>query len=343
MSNSQQILVEIAEKIEIAQNLTVRHPDYPPLELEPEVINRFQQISSQLQAKYLTIRVQNYLYDIYFSHSLMSINEIAMATQQPPQIKNNTINGIDVDFYRQLEQSNPSHGYIDRDWKILAETDFGELIVVKDGLNLHLNRQQHLPKDLQGADIGDIVSIYLPHNLVGQDTYIIVGDFGSPDRARSIQVYFNFTPSAAISISQALTHELNQLGIPFQFAILHNPTLFHRYDCGTLWLPQTGYLAAQTVVTNIYRAHQSEFSANIPLFTRQLAPGLGIAEVPTILSSFGMQRCELLATGLLAAMDQGKTVAADKLGTIRQEFTTAGIEWLQPDLNPERIQPRHPS
>lgn len=334
MSDFHQILVEITEKIEIEQNLTVRHPDYPSVELEPDIIARFQQISPQLQKKYLTIQVQNYLHDIYFSHSLISLNEMAITAQQPPQIKNNTINGIDIDFYRQLEQSNPSHGYIDRDWQVLAETDRGELIVVKDGLHLHINRQQHLPKDLHQADIGAIVPIYLPYNLVGQDTYILVGNFGTPDRARSVQVYFNFTPDAAISIAPKLAHELNQLGIPFQFAILHNPALFYRYDAGTLWLSQAGYLAAQSILTEIYQAHQPEFSANIPLFTKQLAPGLGIADVPDAPVTFGMQRCELLATGLLAAMAQGKTLAADKLGIIRQQFATASIDWLQPDLNP---------
>jgi hypothetical protein len=166
----------------------------------------------------------------------------------------------------------------------------------------------------------------------------MVGNFGMPNSPMSIELYFNFTPDAAVAIAQTLTHELNKLSIPFQFAILHNPALFRCYDAGTLKLSQADYLAAQTVLAQIYRTHQADFSPDVPLFTKQLAPGLGIAEVPTTTpGSFGMQRCELLATGLLAAMAQGQTLAADKLNTIRQQFATAGIDGLKPHLNPDAL------
>ena len=332
MLNFSQTILEIVDKIEIEQKFSVRHPDYPPLELKPDLITRIERISPQLQAKYLIIQVQNYLYNIYFSHSSMSIQELDVIAKQLTPTKNNIINGIDIELCLRLQQSNTSNGYIDPDWQVVAETN-DELIVVKDGLHLHIDRQQYLPK-LQQADIGDLIPNYLPHNLVGRDTYIAVGNLGSPDRAKSVEIYFNFTPNAAVAIAQKLTSELNRLSIPFQFAILHDPALFYRYDAGTLWLPQTGYLAVQTVLAEIYQAHQAEFTPDVPLFTKQLAPGLGIAEVSNTPSSFGMQRCQLLAIGLLTAMKQGKTLASDKLDTIRNEFATAGIDWMQPDLHP---------
>jgi hypothetical protein len=333
MSNSHQILVEIVENIEIDLGVAVRHPQYPPLEFPTDTIDRFHRISPQLQTKYLNFQVQNYLYDIYFSHSLMSLVELDLAAKQPSLTKNNTIDGIDGDFYRRLQQHNSSRGYLDPDWQIIGATDRDELIVVKDGLHLHIDRQYHLPPDLKTAAIDDVVAIYLPPNLVDRDTYIMVGNAGSPDRDRSVQIYFNFTPDAAIEIAHKLSLELNQLAIPFQFAILHHPDLFYRYDAGTLWLPQAGYLTGRAIIAQIYRSHQSEFSPGIPLFSKQLAPGLGLAEVPTTGSTFGMQRCELLATSLLTAMAQGKTLAADKLNAIRQEFATARLDWRQPYLH----------
>jgi HopA1 effector protein family len=333
MSSYQKILTEIVEKIEIFPDLSVRHVDYPPLEFPVDSLERIQNIPPQLTAKYLNARVQNYLYDIYFSHSLMSLAEIEIAAQKISPTKNNTIDGIDIDFYQQLQQHNSSKGYLDPDWQIVAETDRGELIVVKDGLHLHIDRQYHLPPELKAATIADIVTIYLPPNLVDRDTYIIVGNAGSPDRDRSIQIYFNFTPDAAISIAQKLTWELNQLAIPFQFAILHNPELFYRYDAGTLWLSQAGYFATRMILAQIYRSHQAQFFSNIPIFSKQLAPGLGLVEVPTTSVTFGMQRCELIATGLLTAMAKSQTLAADKLHLVRQEFADANIDWRQPYLN----------
>jgi len=337
MSTSQVILAEIAEKIQIEQNFAIRHPNYPPRELSSNTIERFKQIPLQLQRKYLITQVQNYLYEIYFSHSLMSLEKIAAAAQQPLQVKNNVFSGIDINFYQRLQESNSSNGYFDLDWQIVAETHGGELIVLKDGLHLHIDRQQHLPRDIKRADIGAIVPIYLPHNLVGRDTYIIVGNLGIPNRPKSVQLYFNFTPDAAITIAQQLTHKLNQLAIPFQLAILHDPALFYRYDTGTLWLSQAGYLEIETVLAEIYQANHPEFTADTPLFTKQLAPGLGIAEVPIVSSTFGMHRCELLATGLVMSMTQGSLLASEKLSVIRQEFTHAEVSWRQPYLNPSAL------
>jgi HopA1 effector protein family len=335
MLTSPEIILEIAEKIEIGADFTVRHPDYLPLKLSAETIARFKQAPPQLQAKYLTVQVQNYLYDLYFDRSLFTIKEIESKAQQPILVQNNVVDGIDIEFHQRLQKSNTSNGYFDPDWQIVGAAANGELIVVKDGLNLHIDRSQHLAKDLKRSNVGDVVPIYLPHNLAGRDTYIMVGNFGSPDRSSAVELYFNFTPDAAVAISPNLTRELNKLGIPFEFAILHNPALFHRCDAGILLLPQAGYPAAQNILAQIYQLHQADFSPQVPLFTKQLAPGVGLAEVPITAGTFGMQRCELLATGLLAAMEQDR--ASDQLNTIHQHFTAAGIDWLYPYLNPAAI------
>jgi hypothetical protein len=338
MSNPHQVLLEIVENIDIDEKFTVAHPDYPALELRSDLVHSFQHLPPQLQLKYLTAQVQSYLYDIYFSHSLMSLAEIEIASNQPTPIKNNILNGIDVDFYQRLDRANPSHGYIDAGWQIVAATDLQELIVVKDGLHLHVDRHQHLPKDFQQATIGSTIPIYLPHNLADRDTYIAVGNFGAPDRQHSVQIYFNFTPDAAIATMSQLSQALNKLGIPFQFAILHDPALFYRYDTGALWLPQAGYSTAQSHLEQIYRSHQAEFSPQVPLFTKQLAPGLGIAEVSTA-ANFGLQRCEIIAAGLLAAIDRDRQSIDRKLDLVCQELTLNGIDWQQPHLNSTEIDP----
>ena len=41
MSNTEQILIEIVEKIQIGTDFSVRHPDYLPLEVEAEIVERF--------------------------------------------------------------------------------------------------------------------------------------------------------------------------------------------------------------------------------------------------------------------------------------------------------------
>ena len=343
MSDFQQTLLEIVENIQIKQDFSICHPEYFPVKLQPEAIARFQKIPLDLQRKYLIGQIQNYIYDIYFTHSLMTIEEIE--AESLCQLKNNIVNGIDINFYQRLEQSNTSTGYLDCGWKVIAQLDNGELIVLKDELHLHIQPQQHLDRSLTQVNIGDTVSIYLPHNSIGQDTYIAIGNLGTSanstrsntELSPSVQLYFNFTPDAAVAISEQLTGELNQLGVPFELAILHDPALFCRYDSATLWMFQSDYLQSQTSIAKIYQTYQSEFSPNVPLCTKELAPGLGIAEVPITPGTFGMQRCELIAIGLFTAMDRCKTLATDKIDCINRELTAAGIDRSQPYLNPAAL------
>ncbi len=338
MSHFHQVLTEIVEKIAIDRDLTISHPDYPPLITNPDTLGKIQQISVELQEKYLIAQVQHYLHDIYFSHSRLSSQELDIATRQHQPVRNNMIDGIDIDFYPRLRESNTSRGYFDPGWQIIATTDDCELIVVKDGLHLHIDPQRHLAPGidrlggaLRDRAVGATVPIYLPPNLVGRDTYIAIGNAGLPD-AESVEIYFNFTPDGAVEICRTLTIELNQLKIPFQFAILHDPALFHRYDGGTLELSQSDYQLVHPVLAEIYQTHQAAFAQPVPLFSKQLAPGLGLVETPTI-DSFGMQRCHLVATGLVLANHRGQTTSAAKLDSIEREFEAAAINFEQPHLN----------
>jgi HopA1 effector protein family len=326
-------LNEIATKISIDRDFTIHHIDYPPVTISSDTLVRFQQLSTQLQTKFTIDRLRNYLYDLYFNRSLPDLHQPATADTSTTSIKNQLIDGIDIDFYRLLQQSNTSHGYRDPDWQIIAETDERELIVVKDGLHLHISRHKHLPPEFKQANTGETIAIYLPHNLIDRDNYLPIGNYGLPHRDLSVQLYFNFTPDAAVAIVRQLTGELNQLKIPFQLSILHDPALFYRCDCGTLWIDRANYPILQPLLAEIYQTYQAEFSPQVPLFTKLLAPGLSIAEVPVEGNSFGMQRCELLSTGLFTACELGQ-IAADKFATIERVLIAAGVDLAQPYLNP---------
>jgi HopA1 effector protein family len=338
----QQQFSAIVNDLEIATDLTISHPDYPPLSLDPDLSARYSQIPIELQTKFLTTRVRNYLHDLYFTGSLLPISTLETTELTPPLAKNNLVNGVDLDFFRQLDRNNPSRGYLDPDWRIVAETEDRELVVLKDGLHLHVDRQRYVPPYLHQATIGDKIPVYLPHNLVGIDTYIIVSNLGSPqpdpvhsDRsAPLIRLYFNISPAGAVTIAQQLTNELNQLGIQFQFGILHNPAQFHRYDATTLYLSQTSYLAAQPYLAALYRSHQAIFAPDVPIFTKQLAPGLSIAEEPLTTNPFGIHRCELVAEGLVSAFYQGQHSATDRLNWIATAWDNAQIDRSHPYLNP---------
>ncbi len=69
----------------------------------------------------------------------------------------------------------------------------------------------------------------------------------------------------------------------------------------------------------------------------QLAPGLALAEEPdqkfAERESFGMNRCQIIANGLLEAWYQGKNLPDEKIQAIFEQFSLSGIDSNQTYLN----------
>ena len=82
---------------------------------------------------------------------------------------------------------------------------------------------------------------------------------------------------------------------------------------------------------------RSHFKPEVPLFTMQLAPGLGLAEEPNQKfaqqESFGMNRCQIVANGLLEAWQQGDNSPEGRMIAIFGQFSRLGIDDQRAYLN----------
>lgn len=79
---------------------------------------------------------------------------------------------------------------------------------------------------------------------------------------------------------RGLTRSLNDLNIPFSFKVLYNPADYKRYDSGVLYFERSHYPIVRQVLQTVYLENQTHFQSQFPLFTKQLAPGLAVAEEP---------------------------------------------------------------
>lgn len=86
----------------------------------------------------------------------------------------------------------------------------------------------------------------------------------------------------------------------------------------------------------VYDEERSHFRPETPLFTKRLAPGLGLAEEPEIdPKDFGLNRCQVIADALLAVWETGDdSPGARWMGILEQHFTQHGIDLQRPYLNP---------
>jgi hypothetical protein len=339
------VLEDIANNVEIRDDFSIHHPQYQPLEIPSEAVDRFQQMPEQIKQKFLSLQVRSFLYGIYYNGSMQS----SLALDADPQklqldLENNSIMGINTAFFKRLHDANYSQGFFDRGWQVLAIADENTLVVKKGELRLYIQREKYLTEAEQQAKVGDIVAIEMPKNRMQSGFYMAVGDrgFNHPQSGDVlVRIYFNLTPDGSVAVMESLTEGLNEVGIPFSFKVLYNPQDYNRYDSGVLYFDRQDYAVVIQVIRSLYNLHRSHFKPEIPLFTKQLAIGLGLAEEPdkkfAERESFGMNRCQIIANGLLSAIEREGNYATDRMAAILEQFDRVGISLEQPHLNSDSL------
>lgn len=331
-----EVLEDIVHNIEIRSDFSIRHPDYKPLELPSEAISRFQKIPKQMQQKYLTLQLRSFLYGIYYNGSMRSA--LALDGEEnslPLDLENNTVLGVDVGFYERLHESNYGEGYFDPNWSVVRKEPDDTLVVTKSGLRLYVQPDKHLQTIDKTTVVGDRISIKMPKNRVQNGFYMAVSNVGlnhiddTNNHLETVRIYFNITPEGAVAVMGHLTQNLNKLAIPFSFKVLYNPKEYQRYDSGVLYFHKRDYELVKQVSKTLYQEYQSYFKAEIPLFTKHLAPGLGLAEEPDQKygnqESFGMNRCQIVANGLLTAWNQSDDSPQERKRAILDKFSLLDI------------------
>ena len=335
-------LQDIASKVQIQSNLCISHPDYGSLETTAEVAARFQELPVDFQNQYLSLKLRSFLYDIYYANSYgATLTADASSVSSP--LYQNTVRGLNLELDEQLHASNCSKGYFDPGWSVLRQEGDGSLAVQKNGLTLHVKRDRHLQSAEQSATAGEVVAIWMPPNLFEDGFYVAVSDVGLANRPyldgdpKLADIYFNLSPEGAVAVMASLTQQLNAIRIPFTFKVLYDPDDYERCDSGVLCFERNNYQAVRQVVQTVYTENQSHFRSEVPLFTKLLALGLGLAEKPddreAAQESFGMNRCQIIANGLLEAWRKGDDSPEGRMTSIHQQFSRLGIELQRPYLN----------
>jgi hypothetical protein len=339
-------LQDIANHVQIQSNFCISHPDYKPLELSEEVVARFVRLPLELQNKYMNLRLRHFLYGIYYNGFLRKT--LAKEADSPSldvnqNLENNSYLGVDWAFYERLHESNAGEGYFDPGWRVLRQESDGTLAVIKKDLTLYIERDRHLLPDEKSAAVGDVVAIKKPRNLVQNGFYMAVGNASKQGRANSggnsetVRIYFNLSPEGAIAVMGAITRQLNEIAIPFSFKALYNPSEYERYDSAVLYFDKHNYEVVRQVVQSIYAQEQPHFRREVPLFTKLLAPGLALAEEPDqkfgTKESFGTNRCQIIANGLLDAWQNGDDAPEGRLKSILQNFSLLRIDLRRTYLN----------
>jgi HopA1 effector protein family len=324
-----EILEEIASNITIHSGFKITHPNYQSLELTAAEANSLQQLPREIQNKYLNLQLRTFIHSIYFDGSLKpTITDEVNNKAETLTLENNTVRGINNGYYTALESNNCGSGFYEPGWVITGKEGDDLLIVQKDDLTLHVEQY----RNLQHGE----VAVLMPKDRLELGYYIAVGNAGFASMHHtnpSVNIYFNFTPEAAPTIVQALTQQLNAIDIPFSFKVAYDlDQCLHHYDSGILNIEKSDYFQVVPILQQIYGV--TDFCHEIPLFTKYLAPGLGLAEVPET-ESFGMNRCRIMANALLDAYHDENDTPSTRISSIKQHFAKMNISLQSPYLNPD--------
>jgi hypothetical protein len=333
-------LQDIVNHVEIDSRHCIKHPKYKTVDLPETVIANFQKLPLDIQSRHLSLELRNFLYSAYYNGSwengITNDTEGTNSTLKQT-LENNSLFGVDLAFHDRLHTSNKGTGYWSHDWLIIKEETDGSLAVHKNGLTLHIERNLHLRPEDQAANIGNSIAIKMPKNLMQSAFYMAVSNTGNQGYQDIVRIYFNLTPEGAVAVMDNLTTQLNAISVPFSFKALFNPSDYKRYDSAVLYFNKHKYPDVQPILERVYTENQSYFYQQTPLFTKLLAPGLACAEEPDHKfgeqESFGTNRCQIIAHGLLNAWQQGNDTPANRIESILKHFALHKIDLQRPYLN----------
>jgi len=245
-----------------------------------------------------------------------------------------------LDFVESLSQANQGEGGWDPSWTV-ARREGDILVVSRNGLSLKVEQANVRPADGQDLVAGATVQVRFPKELVGVSPgfYMAVGDQPLKESGTVLRLYFNLQAIVAAPFIKLMTSRLNAAGLGFKLKILNDDTLFQRCDAAVLYIQPEGFEAALPALREVYRDYGAYLGQRTPVFTKALARGVGVAESPVAkgpleIESFGMNRCRLMAEGLIEAHEHKIADVEGRVAAIAARFSREGLSLDSPHLNP---------
>jgi hypothetical protein len=278
----------------------------------------------------LTKAIQAMFYDRCYAHRLG-----APASQPYDAAQEDTA------FTRALAEANAGREHWDPGWTIYQFGANGQIFVRKGERERAAMPGAFISEALPGMapQAGANVSLRAPSEAFGAQPgyYFAFGETLDElaDQLSLVRFYFHCGAERAAPLLAALTAALNRFEVPFQAKAPTMPRLYDRTDAVVLYVGARYFsITAQIVALALERV---VLASAVPLFTKRLWPGVGVAVDPGTGESFGMHRCRLTAEGIVDAWRDGSQDVRARLSAVAARFAGAGLDLARPYLGPAWI------
>lgn len=148
----------------------------------------------------------------------------------------------------------------------------------------------------------------------------------------TVRLYFAVSRSGAAPLVHMVSKQLNEARIPFHLKVDSNPDGYRRADAGVLYLPIERWADLQAPLRAVRDAVWPYLRDRTPLFTKPLAPGIGLADEPLDGGSFGTSCGALCGVGLWDSRHLPAGDTAGRVAAIEEAFQRFGKDVNAPYL-----------
>jgi hypothetical protein len=267
-------------------------------------------------------RLAQVLYSTYYCTGRTDAPELASTVLPPAAAREQSM--------ARLSAANQTADGFDPAWTVYSVDGHGTAFVSKNGY-----LRQLVPGQWEFANpaetnlqVGAVVKLKMSREDKAMQPvfYHVRGRELVSQQAEFVRVYFHTTFTGAEQLVRGITGTFNRYRLPFLFKCLNHPDLFTRTDSAVLYVSKFDFRLAARLLQPILNEMQPELQATVPLFTRELRPGVSFSEDPGSGQSFGMNRCSLLAEALLSAHYKQLDSPEGQLAEIRRLLTKNGLD-----------------
>ena len=325
MNRYRQQVEEVVRATEILSPLTYAWFGKPSEQLPPAVRRS---LTSRTARSYLLFNLRSQLYADFYCQGL--------ATPSRRETGALPVTGM-TPFVEALSAANSGNGYWERGWEVRTTAN-GKVVVRRGDLELWARPEDCSIRNGSAVAPGTQLSVRFPRAYLSLSPGFYMASSDEPlnqeDSQTLVRMYWNLTAEGAVPFVRAATSMLNRARVPFRLKVVNDSARFTRCDAAVVYVLKNDYAAAAEILGVVYTEIAAGLRQATPALTKPLVPGVGLAEDPGQVESFGLHRCQLLAEGLVCAHEQGNTSLDERLQTVADRLTEDGISLEVPFLNP---------
>jgi hypothetical protein len=218
----------------------------------------------------------------------------------------------DAGLLEALSMANTTRDRWEHGWTIAQVMQHGQVSAQKGSLQRNLWPGQFISKDgpasvpRQGAEIS-VFYARESRSLQAGFYYAFGEEAEDPnDGLGLVRLYWNVSFEGAPRLVGLVTSRLNRFRVPFRVKFATARSQFGRTDVSVVYLSKRFFRIAAELMLDIHPEIGDALGEDVPLFSKKLAPGLGVAEDPGAGESFGQSRCRRLAESVWNCYRRGE-------------------------------------